>query len=107
MLPKNKTLRVIMYIVIFLMLITALLQFDWIAKPIAGLIGQPIQQVKDIAQTVFLTALAVFLISSGVAAIAVPVIGFSLIIVGLVMLYWGLKPLFTSNTPENTTIKTN
>lgn len=79
----KKGIKILLYVLAVLMLLSFAVKFDFVAEPLAKAVGQPIDTIKDWANIAFYVSLGAFLIWAGVASLAVPVIGVSLIVVGV------------------------
>ena len=82
---KGKWRKILLWVIVIILLISFLMKFDFIAKPIADTFGVAVDAVKEIGNTVFYGALGLFLIWAGIGA-AVPIVGIVLVGIGLVML---------------------
>ena len=97
----KKGVKIFLYVLALLMVISFAMKFDAIATPLANAVGQPLQTVKDVANVVFFVALGAFLIWSGVMSMAVPVVGVALIVIGVALLGTALWSHFSTKTLSN------
>jgi hypothetical protein len=89
---KKKTLiEIIIGVLVVTLLVSLLLTF----QPVADIVAKPFNAagviVKNVANTVFFSALGLLLILLGIKALAAPVVGVILIIVGLFMIWQAIK----------------
>ena len=94
----KKFLKVFLYLLALLMVLSFAMKFDFISQPVSSAIGQPIESLKNTANIVFFVALGAFLIWSGVAMMAVPVVGVILVVIGLALLGTALYSHFNTKT---------
>lgn len=89
----KRGLKVFMYVLVVLMLISFAMKFDVIAGPVAKAIGKPIYWVQDIATMVLFVGIGLFMISVG-GPIAATLLGGALIVLGLGLVAAGLWSYF-------------
>jgi hypothetical protein len=89
---KKKTLiEILIGVLVVTLLISLLLTF----QPVADVVAKPFNAagivVKNVANTVFFSALGLLLILLGIKALAAPIVGVILIIVGLFMIWQSIR----------------
>lgn len=78
-----KSAKTILTVLAIIMVICALLSFDFIAAPVAKVVGKPVDAVKNLAKTIMFIAVGLALVYFGIMALpAMAVAGIGLILVG-------------------------
>jgi len=93
------TIKILLRVVALVLVTTMLLRFDGVAKPVADMFNTTIEKVKNVAATVFWSAVGVLLIVIGIAAIsALPIVGVTLALVGIGTLAFAFWPYINKPT---------
>jgi CBS-domain-containing membrane protein len=88
---KKSIIEIIIGVLVVTLIISLLMTF----QPVADLVAKPFNTagilVKNVANTVFFTALGLLLVLLGIKALASPIVGVALIIIGLYMIYQAIR----------------
>lgn len=96
----KRFLKISFAVLSVIMLLAVLLQFDFIAKPIATAVKKPVESVKSLAKTVLFIGLGLMVVYFGVLALpALTIAGVALILVGGFLLYQAVVPLLMTKKP--------
>jgi hypothetical protein len=91
---KKSIIEIIIGVLVVTLIISLLLTF----QPVADLVAKPFNTagviVKNVANTVFFSALGLLLVLLGIKALASPIVGVALIIIGLYMIWQAVRNMY-------------
>jgi CBS-domain-containing membrane protein len=98
---KKSIIEIIIGVLVVTLIISLLMTF----QPVADIVAKPFNTagviVKNVANTVFFSALGLLLVLLGIKALASPIVGVALIIIGLYMIWQAIRNSYPGKKLES------